>query len=84
MAEAGRISLPAAPAPWIDPVTLVRVGIITGVLVFWEALARSGLLYRDVVPSLFAIGARAGEAALDPGLLLELGVTAGEVGTGAR
>ncbi len=26
-------------------------------LVFWEVLARSGLLYRDVVPSLFAIGA---------------------------
>ena len=52
MAEAGRLNLPAAPAPSVDPVTLVRIGIIAGVLVFWELIARSGLLYRDVVPSL--------------------------------
>jgi len=44
MADAGRMSLPAAPASRIDPVTLVRIGIIAGVLVFWEVLARSGLL----------------------------------------
>jgi ABC-type nitrate/sulfonate/bicarbonate transport system permease component len=56
MADAGRISLPAAPVPWLDPVTRLRIGIIIGVLVFWEGLARSGLLYRDVVPSLVAIG----------------------------
>ena len=56
MAEAGQLKLPAAPAFRIDPVTAVRVAIIVGVLGFWETLARSGLLYRDVVPSLFAIG----------------------------
>ena len=54
MADAGRIALPAARTPWLDPVTLLRIAIIVGVLVFWEALARSGLLYRDVVPSLLA------------------------------
>ncbi len=41
MAEAGRLSLPAAPAPRIDPVTLVRIAIIVGVLVFWEVARRA-------------------------------------------
>jgi NitT/TauT family transport system permease protein len=80
MAEAGRISLPASPAPWIDRVTLVRLGIIAGVLVFWEALARSGLLYRDVVPSLFAIGAALVKLLSTPDFYWNLAVTAGEVG----
>lgn len=38
-------------------VTLLRFAIIATVLLGWEALARSGLLFRDVVPSLLAIGA---------------------------
>jgi ABC-type nitrate/sulfonate/bicarbonate transport system permease component len=37
-------------------VTAVRAVIVVAVLLSWEALARSGLLYRDVVPSLAAIG----------------------------
>jgi NitT/TauT family transport system permease protein len=81
MADAGRISLPATPAPWIDPVTLLRVGIITGVLVFWEGLARSGLLYRDVVPSLVAIGGALVKLLSTSDFYWNLGVTAGEVGT---
>ena len=36
--------------------TRLRIAIIVAVLAFWEALAASGLLYRDVVPSLVAIG----------------------------
>ena len=36
--------------------TALRIAIIVTVLVAWEALAASGLLYRDVVPSLVAIG----------------------------
>jgi NitT/TauT family transport system permease protein len=60
MAEAGRLNLPAAPpaaaSAWADPVTLVRIAIIVAILLLWEAIARSGLLYRDVVPSLVAIG----------------------------
>jgi NitT/TauT family transport system permease protein len=81
MADAGRISLPAAPAPWIDPVTLLRVGIITGVLVFWELLARSGLLYRDVVPSLVAIGAALVKLLSTSDFYWNLWVTTSEVGT---
>ncbi len=55
MAEAGRLRLPAPPR-WAGPVMLVRIAIVVAILVFWEAIARSGLLYRDVVPSLVAIG----------------------------
>jgi ABC-type nitrate/sulfonate/bicarbonate transport system permease component len=56
MAEAGRLTLPrTAPRRLLQPVTLLRLAIIAAVLVCWEALARSGLLYQDVVPSLFAI-----------------------------
>ena len=31
-------------------VTLVRAAIVGAVLIGWEALAESGLLFRDVVP----------------------------------
>jgi ABC-type nitrate/sulfonate/bicarbonate transport system permease component len=40
----------------LDAVTIVRVGIVAAVLLSWEILSRSGLLFRDVVPSLGAIG----------------------------
>ena len=60
MAEAGRVNLPAAPKVGAmilaEPVTVVRAAIIVFILLFWEAIAQSGLLYRDVVPSLLAIG----------------------------
>jgi NitT/TauT family transport system permease protein len=67
MAEAGRLNAPAAQPIHasnlahanfpVRPVTAVRAAIIAFVLLFWEALAQSGLLYRDVVPPLGAIGA---------------------------
>lgn len=56
MAEAGRLNLPAAAKPWLEPVTALRIAIVIVTLLLWEAIARSGLLYRDVVPSLAAIG----------------------------
>ncbi|TMH09798.1 MAG: hypothetical protein E6H68_17770, partial [Betaproteobacteria bacterium] len=37
-------------------VTIVRIVIIAVILLGWEALSLSGLLFRDVVPSLAAIG----------------------------
>jgi ABC-type nitrate/sulfonate/bicarbonate transport system permease component len=58
MAEPGWLSAPPHKArPLLSPVTRLRIIIIAVVLIGWEALAQSGLLYRDVVPSLFAIGA---------------------------
>ncbi len=44
-------------APWVSPVTLLRIAIILGVLAAWELLAQFRLAFiRDVVPSLMAIG----------------------------
>jgi NitT/TauT family transport system permease protein len=79
MAETGRLSAPATQ-PFASPVTLVRIAIIAGVLALWEAAAASGLLYRDVVPSLLVIGRAIVELLADPTYYAHLGVTAGEIG----
>jgi NitT/TauT family transport system permease protein len=50
------MTLPAAPTRGLSPVTMLRIAIIVVTLAAWEALSASGLLYRDVVPSLVAIG----------------------------
>lgn len=67
---------------WVrkHPVTSLRIGIIVGVLVFWEGLARSGLLYRDVVPSLVAIGRALVETLSDPTFYYHLYTTFYEIG----
>jgi NitT/TauT family transport system permease protein len=86
MAEAGRLNLPAAPKAGTmmgaEPVTVVRAAIIVFILLFWEAIAQSGLLYRDVVPSLFAIGTAIVRLLSTSDYYWHLGVTAGEVGIG--
>src|SRR5262245_65035230 len=56
MAETSRMTLPRTAPRFLQPVTALRIAIIVTVLACWEALAASGLLYRDVVPSLVAIG----------------------------
>jgi NitT/TauT family transport system permease protein len=81
MAEAGRLKVPAAPLI-AEPVTVVRAAIIVFILVLWEAIAQSGLLYRDVVPSLLAIGAAVLKLLSTFDYYWHLWVTASEVGTG--
>jgi ABC-type nitrate/sulfonate/bicarbonate transport system permease component len=76
MAETGRLS--AAPGA-TTPVTLVRAAIIAFVLLAWETMARSGLLYRDVVPSLAVIGHALADLLAEPGYYRHLAVTAGEI-----
>ena len=61
----------------------MRVAIIAAILVTWEAVAASGLLFRDVVPSLIVIGRALIELLADKTYYWHLGVTAGEIGTGA-
>lgn len=78
MAETGR--LVHAHAPLMSPVTLLRVAIILGALALWEFLAHSGWLYRDVVPSLPAIGRALYGLLASPDFWFNLGVTAGEIG----
>jgi ABC-type nitrate/sulfonate/bicarbonate transport system permease component len=60
MAATGRL-IPAAPAGWAGlplkrRVLLLRIAIIVAIVAIWESVAASGLLFRDVVPSLLAIG----------------------------
>ena len=57
----------------------LRAAIVVTVLVAWEALAASGLLFRDVVPSLAAIGAAVGRLLAAREFYANLGVTAMEV-----
>jgi NitT/TauT family transport system permease protein len=79
MAETGRLRATPAAASAIDPVTLVRIVIIVSVLVIWEGMSRSGLLYRDVVPSLLAIGHALITELSTSGFYGNLGVTAAEI-----
>ena len=83
MAATGRLSLPGTKplGLLLRPVTALRIIIIVAVLVGWEALAASGLLYRDVVPSLVAIGGALVKLLSTSDFYWNLGVTAGEVGT---
>ena len=80
MAETGRLTA-SAPPLLASPVILVRVAIVVVVLVTWEAVAASGLLFRDVVPSLTVIGRALVELLMDKTYYWHLGVTAGEIGT---
>jgi ABC-type nitrate/sulfonate/bicarbonate transport system permease component len=80
MAEAGRLNLPARRAgPLISPVTALRLVIVVAVLAAWEALAASGLLYRDVVPSLGAIAAALYRTLADAAFYEHLGTTFYEI-----
>ncbi len=79
MAETLRVSV-AVPGSSARRVALVRVAILAAILIGWEALAASGLLFRDVVPSLTAIGAAVARLLTRPDFYGNLGVTAAEVG----
>ena len=79
MAQAGRLSRASAPGLAASPVTLLRIAIVAAVLAGWQALALSGLLFRDVVPSLTAIAGALGDILIEPGFYRNLGVTALEI-----
>jgi ABC-type nitrate/sulfonate/bicarbonate transport system permease component len=80
MAQTGRVTRKAAPGWPVSAVTMLRIALILAVLVIWEGMARSGLLYRDVVPSLLAIGKALFELLSHAPYYFHLGVTAGEIG----
>lgn len=79
MAETGRLITKAAPAWPIGPVGLLRITIILAVVLIWETMSRSGLLYRDVVPSLLAIGVALFDLLGHAPYYFHLAVTAGEI-----
>ncbi|MFN3659349.1 MAG: ABC transporter permease [Pseudolabrys sp.] len=80
MAETGRLTQTAVAAPAVSPVTLLRIVIIVTVLAAWELLARSGWLYRDVVPSLVALAGALFDLLSHGEYYFHLAVTAGEIG----
>jgi ABC-type nitrate/sulfonate/bicarbonate transport system permease component len=81
MAETVWVTDKAERMTWVrkHPVTALRIAIIVGVLVLWEGVARSGLLYRDVVPSLVAIGRALVETLSDPTFYFHLYTTFYEI-----
>ena len=58
----------------------LRVLIVAAALLAWQALALSGLLFRDVVPPLGRIGAALYRLLADPGFHAQLGITLAEIG----
>ena len=63
----------------IGRVALVRAVLIALLLAAWEALARSGLLFRDVVPTLGAIARALVALVSQAGFYANLGWTLGEI-----
>jgi NitT/TauT family transport system permease protein len=61
-------------------VLLVRLALIAAFLAIWEAAARSGLFFQDVVPTLYAIGAAVLTLWADGELYRNLAVTLAEIG----
>jgi ABC-type nitrate/sulfonate/bicarbonate transport system permease component len=78
MAAARQVTAGATVGAW--RVALVRIAIVATALVSWEALAASGWLFRDVVPSLTAIGAAIVRLLVHPEFYGNLGATAAEIG----
>lgn len=64
---------------FVRPVWQVRTAIVLGVFFVWEAMARSGLLYQDVVPPLSRIVRAVFALLMAPTFYENLGVTAAEV-----
>ncbi len=81
MAETGRLTHAPLTTPSLSRVTQLRLAIIVTIVVLWEALAASGLLFRDVVPSLHTIGIALFGILADKTFYWHLWVTVGEVAT---
>ncbi len=72
----------AGASPSARQVTILRIVIIVAVLATWEAVSASGLLFRDVVPSLAAIGKAIVRLLTSAEFYSNLGITATEIGVG--
>jgi NitT/TauT family transport system permease protein len=80
MADTNRLTPAAAATCMPGPVTQLRIAIIAAILAVWEVVSASGLLFRDVVPSLVAIAGALGKLLVDADFYRHLGVTAAEIG----
>jgi ABC-type nitrate/sulfonate/bicarbonate transport system permease component len=82
MAATLKLSPTAVAVSLAAPVLVVRIAVIAVILVLWEAMSASGWFYRDVVPSLVAIGRALSAVVWNPQFYWHLGVTASEIGGG--
>jgi len=72
----------AAYLPLWSSVARIRIVTLIGLFVFWEGLARSGLLYEGVVPPLTSVGAAFAQLLMAPATYRHLGVTGWEIVAG--
>jgi NitT/TauT family transport system permease protein len=73
MAQTGHLTGTARVAePWLSPVTRLRIIILLTILVIWEGVAASGILLREVVPSVVTIGRALAELLFHPDLKVSL------------
>ncbi len=73
MATTGNLTaIPLAAAPMVSPVTWLRIALLVAIVAIWEAVAASGLLFRDVVPSLLTIGGALVSILVHPDYLLKI------------
>jgi ABC-type nitrate/sulfonate/bicarbonate transport system permease component len=86
MAATGQVKDLTATMGWarggrssLRSTNLIRIGLLLGMGIGWEALSRSGLLFRDVVPSLFSIWAAIWKLVMNPAFYANLQVTAWEI-----
>lgn len=86
MAATGQVKNPTATmgfaarrASDFRSTNLIRIALLVGIAGSWEALARSGLLFRDVVPSIFSIWAAMWKLLSNPAFYANLQVTAWEI-----
>lgn len=56
-------------------IMMLRIALIVGIIVIWEIVAASGLLFRDVVPSLVTVGRALIKILTNPDFALEIGST---------
>jgi ABC-type nitrate/sulfonate/bicarbonate transport system permease component len=77
MAATGTLTIPHRSK--MDAVLVLRIAIIAALLVFWQLLSMSGLLYEDVVPGLPQIAAGLYRLLTTAEFYVNLKVTAGEI-----
>ncbi len=70
----------SAALPSHSSIVKLRLAIVLFTLALWEGLSASGLLFRDVVPSLQKIVAALGALLVNAEFYSNLGITAGEIG----
>lgn len=80
MAAAGNVGAPLIAPTAKRHVLWVRATIIVVVLAVWEAVAASGFLFRDVVPSLAVIGKAIGRLLATADFYRNLSITSAEIG----